>query len=215
MELQSVIFDFAFTLCSQKYFHRLGRQWEQKVDDLLFGPESHDLWAGPWMQGRRSSSEVCEYLSAHLPFTAKQLAEALESSCRALEFNPAVEALARHLQANDVPTALVTVNMDCFTELVCPHHRLAELFGVVINSADYDSLDKRDLWPLAFEALGGPTAYVGSWLIDDSVRNVEAFRQLGGRAILYVDDPHFRQQLARNGFVWQEPPNDFPPGSAG
>jgi FMN phosphatase YigB (HAD superfamily) len=164
------------------------------------------------MQGRRRSSEICRYLCNHLPFTFGQLSEVLEASCRALRFNPAVEALARQLQTDGVPTALVTVNMDCFSELVVPHHRLGELFDVVVNSADHDSLDKRDLWPLAFEALDVPSGYAGSWLIDDSVRNVETFRRLGGRAILYVDDPHFRRQLVRNGFCCPEAPDGPLPG---
>ncbi|MFP4356541.1 MAG: hypothetical protein ACLFUJ_15615 [Phycisphaerae bacterium] len=200
-DFQCVVYDFAFTLCSQKYFHKLGSQAERQIDQLLFGPGTETHWAIPWMEGKLSCQDIYQYLSGRMGMPVDRLAEALDESCRGLRFNPRVHELARQHRAEGTPTALVTVNMDCFSDVVAPHHRLEELFDVVINSADHGTIDKTQLWPMAFEALGKGVGYGGSLLIDDSVRNVEAFRSLGGRAILYVDDDHFENELRRNGLA--------------
>ena len=199
MPPRCVIFDFAFTLCSQKYFHRLGPQWEPRIDALLFGPETLGDWAEPWMAGQKTTRQVCEHLAGHLPFSAAELERALEAGCRELTFNPGVWDLARRLKSERVPSALVTVNMDCFTQIVSPSHRLGEVFDVIVNSADHGTLHKRDLWPVAFAALGDGLDYAESLLLDDAVANVEAFRRLGGDAILYTGDADLPAALTRRG----------------
>ena len=63
---------------------------------------------------------------------------------------------------------------------------LDEKFDVIINSSDYGEIDKRALWPIAFEALGDDIHYGNSLLIEDGSKEPELFRGCGGFAYEYT-----------------------------
>jgi beta-phosphoglucomutase-like phosphatase (HAD superfamily) len=198
-EPRCVIFDFAFTLCSQKYFHPLGGEAEEAIDRIIFG-ENSENWAHPWMEGKITSREIIQHLACHLSVGEQELRNALESGCRNLTWNPAVWRFVCSQKDAGRPVALVTLNMDVFTDIVVPHYRLDETFDVIVNSADEGTLDKLRLWRDAIDRLGGGLELSDCLLIDDSVRNLTRFRQAGGLAILYLDDEHFRGELAQRGY---------------
>lgn len=78
--------------------------------------------------------------------------------------------------------------MDVFTDIVVPSHNLADLFDVIINSADHDTLDKSILWQIAFDRLGEGIGYSDSLLIEDGTKHPTLFRRLGGHAYQYTTD---------------------------
>ena len=92
-------------------------------------------------------------------------------------------------------TAIVTGNMDVFTKVVMPCHKLSEKFDVIINSFDYQAIDKNILWAKAFEILGHGIGYRQSLLIEDGANNVRKFRANGGYAYQYENDERFLRWL--------------------
>lgn len=198
-----VIFDFAFTLCSQKYFHRLGTALEEKIDRILFA-DNQAHWADRWMAGQIDTDRVVAHLSDQLQLPAGQIHAALEQSCRSLRWNPAVWRFALDQKRRGRRLALVTINMDVFSRLVVPFHRLDETFDVILNSADQGHLDKLAMWRKAFELLGDDADFSNSLLVDDSIHHLTRFRLNGGRAVIYLDDEHFRRELIQHGLAPRE-----------
>lgn len=114
-----------------------------------------------------------------------------------MRFNPGVLKLARYSRERGLKLALVTINADVFTRVVVPSHRLDDLFDVIVNSADRRELDKRALWHRAFEAMGSQIGFHNSLLIDDSMKCVKWFRELGGDAYCYRGDRELEQWLRK------------------
>ena len=142
--------------------------------------------------------EHAEVLARQLGLSVDTACRYMRESCLGLPLNPAVVELVQSQRAAGRRTALVTVNIDLFSEVVVPDEHFDEMFDVIVNSAHYGTLDKRNLWPLAFDALGPGHWYETAWAIDDNRRNVEAFRELGGHAYHYTGDNALRQWLRDN-----------------
>jgi FMN phosphatase YigB (HAD superfamily) len=185
--IQCVVFDFADTLCSDHYFSPLGEAHERAISKLIFG-ENSSQWADPWMVGKISATEIATYLAGHLPLSASAILAGLHEGCRSLRFNPAVWELVLAQRRRGRKTALVTGNMEVFTEVVVPSHRLDQVFDAIVNSSDYGEGRKEVLWPIAFAQLGPDYTYANGLLIEDSLGNVERFRALGGVAHRYTSD---------------------------
>ena len=118
-----------------------------------------------------------------------------------MTFNPAVYAFALHQRKAGRNTALVTANMDIFTEVVVPAHDLGTIFDLVLNTADHRTLDKSVLWRKAIETFGPSCSFASTLLIDDSPTMVSSFEALGGYAYKYEADDGFREWLEETGFT--------------
>ncbi|MCP4641799.1 MAG: haloacid dehalogenase-like hydrolase [bacterium] len=197
--ITSVIFDFDGTLCSGRYFAPLGADALRRIGRLVFG-ENSARWADPWMRGELTCRDIAGYLSGHLDLSEDHILSALREGCANLTFNPAVHAFARQQREAGRKTALVTANMDVFTEVVVPAHGLDALFDIVLNTADHGTLDKDVLWRKAFATFGPEHTYASSLLIEDNPKMTALFESLGGNAHQYVEDGAFRMWLAEVGF---------------
>ena len=63
----------------------------------------------------------------------------MELGCKDLDFNEAVLNFALAQRSQGRRTAIVTANMDVFSDVVVPAHRLDEKFDVIINSSDTEN----------------------------------------------------------------------------
>jgi FMN phosphatase YigB (HAD superfamily) len=196
--IRCIVFDFGFTLCSEPYFKTLGPDGVACISALVFG-DNAPRWADPWMRGELSSVDVAHYLAAHTPYAVEELLRSLRQGCSDMRLNPAVWDLAQQQHGLGRKLALVTGNMDVFSETIVPAHGLDEVFHAIVNSADYGTLDKTILWQQAFDLLGEGCTFANSLLIEDSRANVERFRALGGRAYQYADDASLRAWLVTQG----------------
>jgi FMN phosphatase YigB (HAD superfamily) len=185
--IRCIVFDFGFTLCSEPYFGPLGPDEIARISRLVFGDNSPH-WADPWMRGELSSADVARYLATRTPYSVSELLSSLRQGCSDMHFNPAVWDLAQQQRGLGRKLALVTGNMDVFTEVIVPAHRLDETFHAIVNSANYGTLDKTVLWQCAFDHIGDGCTFDNSLLIEDSRTNVALFRSLGGQAYRYIDD---------------------------
>ena len=198
--ISSVIFDFAGTLCFGRYFEPLGQESLDAIGSLIFG-DSCAEWADPWMKGDLTSQDVASYLSEHLTESEEVILSALRQGCSNMTFNPVVHDFAMKQREAGRKTALVTANMDVFSEVVVPSHGLDAVFDIVFNTADHRTLDKSILWRKAFGAFGPEFSFATSVLIDDSPRMVSLFRSLGGHAYQYEGDPALQVWLEETGLA--------------
>jgi hypothetical protein len=118
-----------------------------------------------------------------------------------MTFNSSVFDFALRQRQSSRKTALVTANMDVFTEVVVPAHDLDSVFDVVLNTADCRTLDKAILWRKAFRAFGPEHSFSSALLIEDSPRMIDLFRSSGGFAYRYEEDEAFQAWLEETGFM--------------
>ena len=197
--INCIVFDFAWTLCSDPYFLPLGPVFLEIVSERIFGQGS-EQWADPWMRGEISSHEVAAYLSGLSGLTKEAILDGLHDGCRTLRFNPAVWEFAKAQKRAGRKTVLATANVDVFTEVVVPSHSLASIFDVIVNTSDFGTLKKEVLWQEAFRRLGNGVTFSNSLLIDDSPRMTSMFMEMGGAAHQYTNDSEFHDWLGGNGF---------------
>ncbi|MBU1049223.1 hypothetical protein KKG90_04280 [Candidatus Bipolaricaulota bacterium] len=199
-QIRSVFFDFAGTLAPGRYFEPLGQPSLDAVGELVFGDNSVQ-WADPWMRGELASEDIVSYLSDHLPEARDVIQSALQRGCLDMSLNPAVYEFALQQRIAGRKTALVTMNMDVFSDIVVPAHGLGDLFDLVLNTADYRTLDKSTLWCKALDEFGSEYSFAKSLLVDDSPEMIALFRSLGGQAVQYVSDEAFQAWLGATGFL--------------
>ena len=201
IDLESIrcfVFDFGMTLSSDLYFKVAPEgcpQWQEIVEKLLFEEEEIDLW----MEGQMSWREFAALVVEKTGLDEEIVEDHLKKGLRGLSLNEEVANLARVQRENGNATVLVTGNIDLFTEIVVPDLELRRMFDVIVNSADYREGRKEILWPIAFDLLDTAVTYDQCLLIEDSPKNVELFRRLGGRAYQYSDAAAFAVWLADAG----------------
>jgi len=199
-QINSVVFDFDGTLSFGRYFEPLGSACIEAIGDLVFGSNS-GRWADPWMAGRLTSRDIASYLSRHLPESEEDILSALRQGCSNMPLNPVVYDFALRQRKAGRKTALVTANMDIFTEVVVPAHDLDAVFDLVLNTADHRTLDKSILWRKAFDAFGPEHSFAASVLIEDSPKMVNLFESLGGHAHRYQGDQVLQAWLEETGLA--------------
>jgi len=74
------------------------------------------------MKGNLTSRDISVYLSKYLPESEEKILSVLRKGCSRMTFNRAVHAFALQQRRASRKTALVTANMDVFTETVVPAH---------------------------------------------------------------------------------------------
>jgi 2-hydroxy-3-keto-5-methylthiopentenyl-1-phosphate phosphatase len=194
-KIKCVIFDFGFTLSSEFYFNVFPPDfplWQNVIQQKIFSDANI---VDEWMSGKISIRHIAELLRNEINLDVSEIVEFMEMGCENLEFNMAVLDFAISIRNKGVKTAIVTGNMDVFTNVVVPSHQLDEKFDVILNSFDYQELDKAVLWPIAFNLLGSEIEYSNSLLIEDGSQNVEKFRNYGGYAYKYSNDQEFLMWL--------------------
>ncbi|MFN2133294.1 MAG: hypothetical protein ACK2VD_22400 [Anaerolineae bacterium] len=190
-----IVVDYGMTLSSALYFRQAPPgcpQWAEVMEKAIFESE----WSDRWMAGEVSAHETATYLAQWLTLSPAGIEAHMRAGCQGLALNQGVVAFVRKQRALGRKTALVTANIDLFTEVIVPDQGLAALFDVIVNSYEYGTTDKAQLWPAAFQQLGSDYGYSTSFLLEDSVQNVAQFITLGGQAHCYVGDDELGAWLA-------------------
>lgn len=172
--------------------------WFETIQKVIFTDKE---LISDWCIGKISSTNIAEILSRHIDMPVEEILVYMEQGCKGLEFNSQVMRFASLQKLESRPTALVTVNMDVFTKVVIPAHNLPEMFDVIVNSADYGTEDKNDLWQIAFDKIGRGINYSNSLLIDDSSKWIDQFKFNGGYAYKYYDDNEFLKWLIESNLI--------------
>ncbi len=193
--IKCIVFDFGFTLSSDLYFKVAPPEcpeWHDIIQEQVF---ANRHVCRMWMTNALGLRDIAAIVSDHANMDISAVLKTMELGCRDLDFNEAVLNFALAQRSQGRRTAIVTANMDVFSDVVVPAHRLDEKFDVIINSSDYGEFDKRVLWPIAFKALGDDIHYGNSLLIEDGSKEPELFRGCGGFAYQYTNDESFLKWL--------------------
>jgi FMN phosphatase YigB (HAD superfamily) len=196
-KINCIIFDFADTLCSDLYFQTNPpncRNWREIFEKHIF--EKH--WLTEWCNGRVGLLQVASIIQKYVKMSRDEIIIEMKEGCRNLSFNQAIYNYALSQLKAQKKTALVTANMDIFSEIIVPHYKLDSVFNIIVNSADYHTDNKLELWNIAFQLLGTNVNYESSLLIDDSEKWVNAFIHAGGNAYKYTDDIAFLDWLSES-----------------
>ena len=193
--VNAVVVDFGLTLCSELYFKELGPEMFERASRIVFGANSE--MTTRWMNGLATSRDVAVYLSDFLEISPESIHAALVRGCSDMRFNDAVWSFVGQQREAGRKLALVTGNADIFRDVIVPAHGLDDAFDAIVSSADFKAQlgSKQLMWDRAFETLGSEYGYDGALLVEDTLKEVRLFRELGGRAYHYRDDPAFAQWL--------------------
>jgi hypothetical protein len=152
------------------------------------------------MVGALTTQDIARIISKYVDMDVASIVRTMEEGCKHLSFNEAVFNFAVAQRSEGRKTALVTANMDVFTNVVVPSHGLDRIFDVILNTSDYKELRKEVLWPIAFELLGDGIHYENSLLVEDGEKEPALFRKHGGYAYQYRTDEEFAQWIRAVGF---------------
>jgi hypothetical protein len=200
-DIRCIVFDFGFTLSSDLYFKIAPPECPEWLDLIQANIFSNNELIDEWMAGIVTMQDIAEKLAPIVGMQVPRILEFMELGCRDLSFNEAILDFAIRQRELGRKTAIVTGNMEVFTKIVVPRHRLGEKFDIILNSFDYRAIDKSVLWAKAFGLLGNGIGYQQSLLIEDGERNVRKFRERGGYAYQYENDERFLAWLNATG--WQ------------
>jgi hypothetical protein len=193
--IKCVVFDFGFTLCKDYYFNVTPPdhpEWHSVIQEQIFHEPSI---VNPWLKGDLTIEDIARLVSGYIPMSVASIVATMETGCMQLQFNQAVWDFAVAQKSAGRKTALVTANMDVFSKVVAPAHRLESLFDIILNTADFHEMRKEFLWPIAFERLGSGIGYANSLLIEDGEDEPAKFRARGGLAYQYQNDELFLDWL--------------------
>lgn len=201
-DISCIIFDFGFTLSSDLYFNVAPPEcpnWQELIQQHIF---SDAALVDRWMSAEVTMHDIAGILAPIVHMDVARIIQFLELGCQKLNFNQAVLDFALRQRAAGMKTVIVTGNMDVFTRVVVPCHHLDQKFDLILNSFDHREIDKAVLWPKAFAHFGDQFGYTQSLLIEDGEKNVRKFREKGGYAYQYENDPLFLKWLRLAG--WQQ-----------
>ena len=131
-QIKCVVFDFGFTLSPDYYFNVSPPgcpQWHAVIQKVIFGEPAIMI---PWMRGEMTSLDIAGILSRYFPLDIPTITASMEKGCEHMRFNTAVRDFAVAQKAARRKTVLVTANMDVFSKVVVPSHRLDNLFDVIL-----------------------------------------------------------------------------------
>ncbi|MEI8061305.1 MAG: HAD family hydrolase [Candidatus Berkelbacteria bacterium] len=185
--LKTVLFDFDGVLCRDRFYEKtLLPDYADVYDwiqENIFA--NHEL-VGKWMRGKVSSSDINLLIAANTGIDYKTLVTLYKESVRQMQLDQNLLDLAQLFRKSGVKVAIVTGNMDVFSQITVPNYKLNEKFDLIVNSADY-KLNKDDengkLFDIVMEELGADIK--NSLLIDDSAKTINLFKRKGGQGHIY------------------------------
>jgi FMN phosphatase YigB (HAD superfamily) len=193
--LSAVFFDFDGVLCTDRFFAALKPEYlhvQGWISQHIFGGEKY---GDRWMRGELNYRQVNRVIADATGISNDLLDKILIAGVAQMKVNTALIQLAENLKQKDIKVALVTNNMDVFSEITVPAKKLDKTFPVIINSYQY-GLMKQDkngrLFDIALNWLG-LNSFDDVLLVDDTPAYCEIFRNKGGQVYRYSNQADFLQ----------------------
>lgn len=189
MEYNTILFDFDGVLSRERFYDNgFSSEFPEVynwIQENIFTDK--DLLKN-WMRGETSSKEINRGIARETGMDLNVLHPLFEKSVYDIKLDRKLVDKAKELKEKDKKTAIVTDNMDVFSEITIKNHKLDEIFDAIVNSSDKKMLKKDKngkLFDIALDLLNSKIQE--SVLIDDSEGNVELFISKGGDGIVYKD----------------------------
>jgi phosphoserine phosphatase len=154
-----VIVDFHNTLCTQHFFEPAPPgipNWRQLFDEQVFSPNHRDRLTH-WCTGRIRSIDTAHIIDDLTGLPTGTVLAQMRAGCSNLRFYPSVVEFVAAQRAVGRKVALVTANLDIFTEVVVPAHGLDRSFDVIVNSILFSPVSSRSSPPLRSQHLARST----------------------------------------------------------
>ena len=90
-----------------------------------------------WMKNELTMQDINKYISENTDINYEILVDYFEQSIKEMKIDLRLINLAKIFKKQGKKIAIVTNNMDVFSQITVPHNGFDILFDVVINSADY------------------------------------------------------------------------------
>lgn len=187
MNYRAILFDFDGVLCRDRFYEKALLPNHAVVYDWL---QTHIFsnkeLVRQWMRGEVTSDTINKLIAKNIGIDFINLVALYNQSIKMMRLDEEVMNLAAKLKLAGKKIAIVTDNMDVFSQITVSNHKLNALFDVVINSADHGLLKKDDsgaLFDIALAALGEKIEK--SLMIDDSDTTIDLYRQKGGQGFVY------------------------------
>ena len=191
--ITAVFFDFDGVLCTDRFFTALAPDYphvQEWISRHVFGGEKY---CDRWMRGELSYRHVNRIIAEATGISSELLDKLLVAGVCRMKVNNALIQFAEKLKQNNIKVALVTNNMDVFSEITVPAKQLDKTFPIIINSFEY-GLMKQDkngkLFDIALNWLG-LYSYDGVLLVDDTPAYCEIFKSKGGQVYQYTGQEDF------------------------
>ncbi len=205
---RTILFDFDGVLCHDRFYGETVKSQYPEVHDWIqeniFG--SNDKLVKDWMRGKIRAQEINQIVVKYTGIDYAELHKLFVESVRNMKIDERIIGVARELKQNGRTLGIVTDNMDVFTEITVSNHKLDELFGAIVNSADHGYLKKDEngkLFDIAMAAVG-ENDISNTLLIDDSASTIELYRERGGNAYRYKNFTEFQAESPWDGEQEQE-----------
>ncbi len=198
-KISAVFFDYDGVLSTGRFYSIANNphpQVREFVDEVIFKGEHK--YADRWMRGELTHKDINKIVAEGTGIPFETIEELLCESVRQFPINDELIEFARELHAKGIDIALVTDNMDIFTEVTVPFGGFDKIFPVIVNSSDHKAMkedQEHSLFDVAREQLGLPS-FENVLLIDNSANACAKFESMGGQVHRFVGMDEFR--------IWRE-----------
>lgn len=187
--IKTIIFDFDGVLCKDIFYSSLKNSYpaiHEYVENKIFR-SGGDL-VNRWMRNIITSDDINRMISENNNNIAfKEIKKIFEDDLLNMKVDQKLLNFAKEQSNMGRKVALLTNNIDIFSTITVPNHKLNEIFNVIVNSADHGLL-KIDqggkLFDIAMEKIGS-NDYASTLLIDDSLKVKPVFEAKGGHVYTY------------------------------
>lgn len=197
-ETHAILFDFHHVL-SHDHFYESTLVPEYKdvsawISQTIFGDRE---LVRDWMRGKVTWRELHARIACETGMDRELLDELFVESVKRMHIVEEMIVLAQELKDKGFKIAIVSDNMDIFSEVTVTHQKFDQLFNHIFNSADHGLLKSDEhgkLFHYVAETLRVPIEQ--TIFIDDTKSATDLFKELGGRAITHTDPKSTREQLS-------------------
>lgn len=206
MTYETVIFDFNGVLChdhfySNPHYRRLDEQYHGIYDFIQTHIFQDEDRVNAWMRNQLTTDDVNRFIAAQTAIDFDTLSDILRESVIRMRVDQRLIDRVLALKQSGVLVALVTDNMDVFSQTTIQNHQLDSIFDVIVNSADYGILkgdDHGKLFDIAHNQLRSQAGYQASLLIDDSAQARLIYEKKGGHTYPYTSFREFTNWMEQN-----------------
>lgn len=192
--IKNIIFDFDGVLCKDRFYSSLKNSHpaiHEYIENNIFRGGG-DL-VNKWMRNIVTSDDINRMISENNNIEFEKIKKIFEDDILNMRVNQDLLSFAKEQSNMGRRVALLTNNMDIFSAITVPNHKLNEIFDVIVNSADHGLL-KIDqggkLFDIVMETIG-TNDYASALLIDDSLKVKPVFEAKGGYVYTYTNYDDF------------------------
>ena len=182
-KLSLILFDFHNVLSQDRFYTTLidtHPEVYQKIVETLFFPEGYKL-ISQWMRGELSYKDIHKIIAPVVGLSAAFLDEALVESIKKIELNEKILEFSQKMRSLGIKVAILTDNMDVFTEIYIPYVGLDKKFDKIFSSACQKKLKLDNNSEFIFDAILEMNSTPENTLfIDDCIDNGDLFKEAGG-----------------------------------